>query len=44
MPNSTYDLFAQAMVERKQILCAYGGYHRELCPITLGHSQGREKV
>jgi len=44
MPSSTYDLFAQAMAERKQILCAYGGHRRELCPIILGHSQGQEKA
>ena len=32
------------MVERKQILCTYGGYPRQLCPIILGHSQGQEKA
>jgi hypothetical protein len=44
MPSPTYDLFARAIVERKQILCTYSGYHRELCPIILGHSQGQEKA
>jgi hypothetical protein len=29
---------------RKQIVCMYGGYPRELCPIILGHSQGQEKA
>jgi hypothetical protein len=29
---------------RKQIVCMYGGYVRELCPIILGHSQGQEKA
>jgi hypothetical protein len=32
------------MAMRKQILCVYGGYPRELCPIILGHSQGQEKA
>jgi hypothetical protein len=44
MPSHNYDLFVQAIVERKQILCCYEGYHRELCPIILGHSQGEEKA
>jgi|SRR5215469_572541 len=44
MPSSTYNLFAQAVTERKQILCTYGGYRRELCPIILGHSRGEEKA
>jgi len=37
-------LFAEAMAERKQIVCTYHGYRRELCPIILGHSQGHEKA
>ena len=44
MPSSNYDLFEQAMAMRKQIICVYGGYPRELCPIILGHSQGQEKA
>ena len=44
MPSSNYDLFEQAMAMRKQIICVYGGYPRELCPIILGHSKGREKA
>ncbi|HTZ78561.1 MAG TPA: hypothetical protein VMC10_11655 [Stellaceae bacterium] len=42
MPSSTYELFVRAILERKQILCLYGGYRRELCPIILGHTRGRE--
>jgi len=42
--STTYDLFEQAMRERKQVVCMYGGYRRELCPIVLGHSQGQEKT
>ena len=44
MPSPIYELFGQAMAGRKQILCMYGGYRRELCPIILGHSQGQEKA
>jgi putative transcriptional regulator len=43
-PSPSYLLFAQAIVERKQILCSYNGYPRELCPIILGHSQGQERA
>jgi hypothetical protein len=44
VPSETYRLFEQAMLEKKQILCTYDGYHRELCPIILGHSNGKEKA
>ena len=44
MPSVVYKLFAQAIINRKQILCTYDGYPRELCPIILGHSQGQEKA
>src|SRR5437763_10781575 len=42
--SQNYRLFEQTMIERKQILCMYDSYHRELCPIILGHSQGEEKA
>ena len=44
MASSEYRLFERAMRVRKQIVCTYQGYRRELCPIILGHSQGREKA
>ena len=45
MANSpTYDLFARAIIERRQIVCVYEGHPRELCPIILGHSRGEEKA
>lgn len=37
-------MFAEAMAERKQILCTYDGHRRELCPIILGHSRAEEKA
>ena len=43
-PSEPYRLFEEAMAKRKQILCMYDGYRRELCPIILGHSQGEEKA
>lgn len=42
MPSSTYALFEQAILGRKQVLCTYNGYARELCPVVLGHSDGQE--
>ena len=30
------------MAGRKQILCVYDGYPRELCAIVLGHTKGQE--
>ena len=44
MVSTNYQMFEQAMRLRKQIVCRYGGYRRELCPIVLGHSQGEEKA
>jgi Arc/MetJ-type ribon-helix-helix transcriptional regulator len=44
MASATYKLFAKAMAERKQILCTYQGYPRELCPVILGHTNGEEKA
>src|ERR1700749_3730974 len=29
---------------RRQILCTYHGYLREICPVILGRSQGQEKA
>lgn len=44
MASDTYELFRQAMAERKQIVCLYGGRRRELCPVILGHTGGEEKA
>lgn len=32
------------MAAQKQIVCVYGGHRRELCPIILGHADGKEKA
>jgi hypothetical protein len=42
--SATYRLFARAIIGRRQIVCVYEGYPRELCPIILGQSQGQEKA
>lgn len=42
MPSPAYELFEEAMRCRKQILCVYDGYPRELCPIILGRTDGQE--
>ena len=44
MPSLVYTLFAQAMAGKKQILCDYNGFRRELCAVILGHSSGQEKA
>jgi hypothetical protein len=44
MPSLTYKLFEQAMRDRRQVVCMYGGHRRELCPVILGHSQEQEKA
>lgn len=44
MPSPTYELITRAMAERKQVLCRYDGYRRELCPVILGHTDGQEVV
>ena len=43
-PSHTYDLFAEAIKRRKQIICTYNGHYRELCPVILGHKKGEEKA
>ena len=43
-PSATYKLFAQAIEQRKQIVCSYRGFRRELCPIILGHKENGDEV
>ena len=37
-------LIHRAIYLRLQITCAYQGYDRELCPIILGHTDGKERL
>ena len=41
--SAIYQLFYRAMAERRQVVCMYQGHPRALCPIILGHTDGREK-
>jgi len=43
-PSAVYTLFAAAIRGRKQIVCSYDGHFREICPVILGHSHGKEKA
>jgi hypothetical protein len=40
VPSPIYDLFAQAIAGRRQLVCVYDGSARELCPHILGHTKG----
>ncbi len=42
MPSANYDLFLRAMREKRPIHCRFDGFSREICPIVLGHTDGRE--
>jgi hypothetical protein len=42
--SRTYEMFEEAMIDEKQVVCSYDGYSRELCPIILGHSRDQEKA
>jgi hypothetical protein len=44
MHSATYELFEQALRTKQHIVCTYGGYVRDLCPVILGHSKGQEKA
>jgi hypothetical protein len=44
MPSPTYQLFREALLNAKQIVCTYKGYRRELCPVIIGQSDDKEKV
>ena len=35
----TYQLIAQAIQKKQQVIAAYHGYRREMCPHTLGRSR-----
>ncbi|NNM72509.1 hypothetical protein [Enterovirga aerilata] len=44
MPSATYEVFRQAILQQKQVVCDYDGHPRELCPVILGHTSGEERV
>ncbi len=44
MPSTTYMLFRDAILGERQIVCRYGGRHRELCPHIIGTTMSGEEV
>jgi hypothetical protein len=44
MPSTTYALFRNAILTEQQVLCSYGGRHRELCPHIVGTNKMGEEV
>jgi hypothetical protein len=42
--SETFRLFHRAILERRQVICLYKGYRREVCPYILGHTAGAEKA
>jgi hypothetical protein len=44
MVSPIYKPFAQAMTAKKQIVCEYEGFTREICVVVLGHTRRREKA
>jgi hypothetical protein len=45
MPSSTYAIFRDAILAEQQVICSYGGRHREVCPLVLGtNRKGEEAV
>jgi hypothetical protein len=43
MPD-TYALVRQAILQKKQIVAEYDGYHKEMCPHVLGMKNGVRHV
>jgi hypothetical protein len=44
VPSTTYKLFSDAILGERQVTCVYQGYYRELCPLIIGHTRGKERV
>jgi len=44
MNSQTYQIFRQAVLEKKQVTCTYHNFPREICPHTLGHTKGHEQA
>jgi predicted DNA-binding transcriptional regulator YafY len=42
--SMSYDLFRQAIIGKKQIVCFYRGYQREVCPHAIGLKRGHRHV
>ncbi len=44
VPTAAYGMFLEAMRGRRQVVCTFQGRRREICPVILGHTDGRERV
>jgi hypothetical protein len=44
VPSRVYELFLEAMRSRRQVVCMFQGRRREVCPVILGHTDGKERV
>jgi hypothetical protein len=44
MHSESFELICRAILQRKQMICRYDGYRREVCPHIVGYSAGRERV
>lgn len=44
MPSPTFELFRQAIAQKKQVTCMYQDRPREVCPHAVGYKNGVEKV
>jgi predicted nucleic acid-binding protein len=40
--SSTFSLFHEAILKRRQVVCRYKGQVRHICPHVLGHKDGQE--
>ena len=40
MPSAVFELFRQAIADKKQIVCTYHGLSREVCPHVVGYGPG----
>jgi len=44
MASQTYQIFREAVQNKKQVACSYRGLLREVCPHTLGYTGGHEQA
>jgi hypothetical protein len=44
MKGDSYNIIRAAMLARRQVICSYNGYHREICVHTIGMSGGKEMI
>lgn len=42
--SETFQLFERAIADKKQIVCMYQGYQREICPHAVGWADNGEQA